>query len=195
MGIEIVNSELDVSWLSGAQISYVDSVVAEPSDGGVMSPVGRQSRPLMQATFSTREVDDVWDMFGTTRSGRKGFFIRPPVERFKKVTEAALGIASGSEQEFQLEIALGTLTWSALYPVESTIIVYANGVALSDALWNLGDDGVLTLLATSPSLSSQAITVTFEYKTAVRFVDAELQDTIDAPDHEVIQTCTVREVF
>jgi hypothetical protein len=195
MGIEIVNSELDVLWLSGAQISYVDSVLAEPSDGGVMSPVGRQSRPLMQATFSTREVDDVWDMFGTTRSGRRGFFIRPPVDRFKTVTAAVLGVASGAEEEFQLEISLGTLTWPALYPVESTIIVYANAVAITSSNWELGDDGVLTLLATSPSRAGQAITVTFEYKTAVRFVDAELQDTIDAPDHEVIQTCTVREVF
>lgn len=192
--MQIVNSELTVFWLSGAQISYVDSVIAEESDGGFMQPINRQTRPLLQMTFETLEAAEIMAMFGTTRSGRLGFFIRPPLERFYKVTAATLGIATGSSQAFQLQISLGTLTWDALYPVESTILIYKNAVLISDSLWALGDDGVVTLDAGAAS-NGQTITATFEYKTAVRFVDPELGATIETPDYETIQSCTLREVF
>lgn len=191
--MEIVDSELTVTWLSGAQINYVDNVVSEPSEGGKIEPVGRQSRPLLQATFGTTEVAAVWAMFGTTRSGRKGFFVRPPVDRFKKVTGATLGTATGAEQTFTLKIALGTLEWDALYPVEATLILYANAVEISSSDWSL-DAPEVTLDADTGRIG-QTITATFEYKTAVHIVDAELSETIQTVDYEQIQTLTVREVF
>jgi len=194
MGIEILDTELDVDWLQGAQITYVDSVVAEPSDGGVITPVGRQVRPLLQATFETWDAAEVAAMFGTTRSGRKAFFIRPPVDRYKKVTGAALGTATGAEQTFQLQISLGELTWNALYPVESTIIIYGNGVAISDSAWTLGDDGEVTVDAAALT-NGHSVTATFEYKTAVRFIEAQLEETIQTLYLQTIQTVTVREVF
>lgn len=194
--MEIVASELSIAWLDGAQISYVDSVIADESDGGVVDPIGRQTRPLLQATISTLDVASVWTMFGTTRSGRKGFLIRPPLDRFKKVTAAALGTATGASQTFQLQVSLGTLSWDALYPVESTILLYANGLLISDSQWALtaSPSGEVVLDAAS-SRVGQAITATFEYYTAVRFVDAELQETIDTIDRQEIQSFTVREVF
>lgn len=194
MGIEIVSSELDVVWLSGAQVSYVGSVVAEASDGGVVSPVSRQSRPLMQATFSTIEIASVWAMFGTTRSGQKGFFIRPPIDRFKKVTAGSIGTATGLAQTFQLKISLGTLTWDALYPVEATLIIYGNGTPISSSTWELGDDGEVAVDAGALT-NGHAVTATFEYKTAVRFVEGELEETIQTVDYEEIQSVTVREVI
>lgn len=195
--MQVVDAELTVDWLMGAQISYVDDVVAEESDGGVVEPIGRRTRPLMQATFSTWDAALVRAMFGTTRGGRLGFFIRPPVEHFKKVTGATLGTATGAEQVFQLEISLGTLSWPALYPVESTLIVYDNGTPIvvgSPAAWTLGDDGELTLSAGAVT-AGHTVTATFEYKTAVRFVDPELQETIETLELQTIQSLTVREVF
>lgn len=192
--MQIVDSELSVKWEVGAQIGYIDSVVADPSEGGVVSPTGRQTRPLMQATFSTIEIAAVWAMFGTTRSGVKGFFIRPPVERFKKVTMAPLGTATGASQTFQLQVSLGTLSWDALYPVESTIILYDNETPIDETDWSLGDDGEITLDADG-GRAGHTIKATFEYKTAVRFVDAELQETVESVELETIQTVTVREVF
>jgi len=192
--MEIVSSELDVEWLMGAQVTYIDSVVAEESDGGVVAPVGRQTRPLMQATFSTWDADEVAAMFGTTRSGRKAFFIRPPVERYKKVTAATIGTATGAAQTFQLQISLGTLSWDALYPVESTIIIYGNGTPILSSTWELGDDGQVTVDAGALT-NGHTVTATFEYKTAVRFVEAELEQTIETVDLVTIQTVTVREVF
>jgi len=194
MGIEIVNSELVVEWFMGAQITYVDSVLAEPSDSGVVSPVGRQARPLMQATFSTWDSDLVAAMFGTTRSGRKAFFIRPPVDRYKKVMAATIGTATGAEQTFQLQISLGTLTWDALYPVEDTIIIYGNGVQIAGSAWELGDAGAVIVDAGALT-NGHTVTATFEYKTAVRFVEAELEQTIETVDLQTIQSVTVREVF
>jgi len=194
MGIEIIASELDVMWLMGAQVSYIDSVIAEPSDGGVVSPVGKQARPLLQATFSTWDAAEVAAMFGTTRSGRKAFFIRPPVDRYRKVTAATIGTATGAEQTFQLQISMGTLTWDALYPVEETIIIYGNGVQILGSAWELDDDGQVTVDAGALT-NGHTVTVTFEYMTAVRFVESTLEETIETVDLQTIQTVTVREVF
>lgn len=192
--MEIVNSELTVTWSSGAQVGYVDQVVAELSDGGYVDPVGRQTRPLMQATFATVEVAAVRAMYGTTRSGRKGFFIRPPLEAFYKVTGATLGTVTGSEQTFQLAVSLGTLTWDALYPDTSTIIIYDDGTPLTlTTHYTVGALGVITLLA--GRTAGHTITTTFEYKTAVRFVDAELSEEVQTVDYETLQSCTIREVF
>lgn len=193
--MEIVSSELTVKWETGCQIGYVDEVIAEPSDGGYVDPVAKQTRPLMQATFATVEVAAVRAMYGTTRSGRKGFFVKPPLDAFKKVTGATLGIATGSEQTFQLKIALGTLEWNALYPDAATLIVYDNGSALTVTThYTLGALGVVTLLA--GRTPGHTITATFEYKTAVRFIDAELSETlIETVDNEMLQSLTIREVF
>lgn len=192
--MDIVNSELDVEWLVGATVSYIDNVIAEASEGGVVEPVGLQSRPLLQATFSTWDSNEVVAMFATTRSGRKAFFIRPPVDRYRKVTAATLGTATGAEQSFQLQISLGALTWDALYPDESTIIIYGNAAPIAGSAWELGDGGIVTVDAGALT-AGHTVTVTFEYKTAVRFVEPELQETIETIDLQVIQTVTVREVF
>lgn len=191
--MEIVNSELDVMWLSPAQVNYVDSVGGEESDGGVIAPFGRQTRPVMQATLGTWDVAAVWAMFGTTRSGRKAFFIRPPVDRFKKVIGSTLGTATGAEQTFTLKISLGTLEWDADYVVEATLILYANGVAISSSDWTL-DAPDVTLDADTGRIG-QTITATFEYKRAVRFVEPVLEETILTVDHEEIQNFTVREIL
>lgn len=191
--MEIYNGELDVFWLSGAQIGYVDSLAGEESDGGNAAPVNRQVRPLMQATFGTLEASEVRAMFGNTRSGSKAFFIRPPLDSFRKVTGATLGTATGSEQIFQLKIALGAVTWDALYPDPTTLIVYDDGsplVVTTD--YTLGDLGVVTLLA--GITAGHTITATFEYKTAVRFVDPQLSQTIETVDREEVQSLTVREI-
>lgn len=192
--MQILNSELIVEWVTGAQISYVGSVSAEVSDGGAVQPVSRQSRPLMQATFGTFDIDDVWEMFGSTNFGVKGFMIRPPVDRFKQVTRAPLGFSNGSSQTFQLQISLGSMVWSALYPVASTIVVYDNGTPILSSAWTLGSDGQLTLHAGAIS-ASHAVTVSFEYMTAVRFVDPELQSTVPAKGIQQIQSVTVREII
>jgi len=192
--MEIVNSELDVDWMMGATVSYIDSVIAEPSESGVVEPVGRQSRPLLQATFATWESDEVAAMFGTTFSGRKAFFIRPPVDRFKKVTNALIGTATGAEQTFQLQISLGTLTWNALYPDEDTIVISGDGTPILSSAWSLGADGLVTVDAGALTVG-HTVTATFEYMTAVRFLEAELEQTIETVDLQTIQTVTVREVF
>lgn len=192
--MEIINAELTADWYTTASIGYVDSVVAEVSDSGVVQPINRQIRPLLQATFGTWDVDLVEAMFGSTRSGRKAFFIRPPIERFRKVTGAVVGLATGASQTFQLYISRGDLAWNALYPVEATIVMAKNGVTISDANWSLGANGVVTLAAGAAS-SGQTITATFEYLTAVRFVDPELLQGIETADLQIIQSVTIREVF
>lgn len=192
--MEIISQELTVEWYLGAQIGYVDNVIVQESDSGVVEPVNRQSRPLMQATFATWDVAGIVEMFGSTRSGRRGFFIRPPVEAFKKVSDAGLGIATGAAQSFQLQIIIGTLAWDAKYPVESTIQVFKDGTLIPDSAWALGTDGEIELAA-GAAANGQVIRATFEYLTAVRFVDAELMQQIETADFTTIQSVTVREVF
>ena len=132
-------------------------------------------------------------MFGR-RAPPKAFFIRPPVDRYRKVTAGVLGTATGAAQTFQLQISLGTLTWDALYPVESSIIIYGNAVAIAGSAWELGDGGEVTVDAGALT-NGHTVTATFEYKIAVRFVEAELEETIETVDLQTIQTVTVREVF
>lgn len=193
--MEVVNYELDVMWLSGSQIAWIDSVVAEPSESGFVEPIGRQSRFLMQATFSTWDAALVRTMWARTRSGRKAFLIRPPLDDFSKVTNITLGVATGSSQVFQLINTVADLTWNILYPDSATLIVYDNGTPLTVTTdYTLGALGVLTLNA-SGGRTGHTISATYEYRTPVRFLDAELQQTVEAIEHQVIQSATVREVF
>lgn len=188
-----VNSELTVDWQAGAQITYVDSIVAEPSQGGVIEPVGFQSRPLLVMTFDTVDAAAVRAMFGTTRSGRKSFLIRVPIDAYSKVTGATLGIATGLAQDFTLKIALGTLEWDADYAVESTIVVYDNGVPVLDSAWSF----VAPTLSLDPGAiaASHAVTVDFEYNRKVHFAEFELPDVIPTINFETIQSMTLNEVF
>jgi hypothetical protein len=104
------------------------------------------------------------------------------------------GTATGASQDFQLEISFGTISWPALYPVEATIILYANDVAISDSEWALGSLGVVILDASTGRIG-KTIKATFEYQTAVRFLEPQLADVIETPDYQMIQTATIREVF
>lgn len=193
MAIELVNSELSVTWHSGAQIDYLDSIVAEKSQGGLVEPVAHQSRPLLVMTFSTNDATAARAMFGTTRSGRKAFLIRVPIDAYKKVTAATLGTATGLAQDFTLKIALGTLEWDATYAVESTIIVYDNGTPISDSVWSWAAP-VLSLDAGAIA-SGHTVTVTFEYNRKVHFADFTLPDVVQTVDYETIQSMTLEEVF
>lgn len=193
MAMEHVNSELSVTWHSGAQINYVDNVVAEPSEGGVVEPVGVQSRPLLRMTFDTNDAAAARAMFGTTRSGRKSFLIRVPVDAYSKVTNATLGTATGLAQDFTLKIALGTLEWDADYAVESTIIVYDNGTPISDSVWSFVAP-VLSLDAAAIA-SGHTVNVTFEYNRKVHYAEFELPDMVQTVDYETIQNMTLNEVF
>ncbi len=191
--MEILDAELTVTWLSGAQISWVGSVVAEPSEGGYVQPVSRQARPLLHATFSSRDAIAVQTMFFNTDCGRKAFFLRPPLERLYKFTGVALGIATGSSQAFQLTQSVGSISWAALYPDESSIILYANGSPISESDWSQAL-GLVTLDADG-GRSSQAITADYEIRYAVRFVEEQLNETVEVVDYEVIQSLTVSEIF
>lgn len=189
--MEILDAELVVEWIDTGLISWVGSVAAEDSEGGYLEPVSRQSRPLLQATLGTWDVVAVETMFFNTDCGRKAFFIRPPVERFYLFENVSLGTATGLEQQFQLQVTFGSISWDALY-VED-IVLYANGVAIDDDDWS-ESDGLVTLEPSSVR-GGQAITATYEIKYAVRFVEPELQQELVTPNFQRIQTFTVREIF
>jgi hypothetical protein len=189
--MEILSSELTVTWLSGLQVSWIGSVSAEPSEGGYVEPVSRQSRPLLQMTGGSIEVTEVQNMFFNTDCGRKGFFIKPPIERLYVVTAKNLGAATGAEQDFQLTVTVGSVSWDALYV--DNITLYANGVEISESDW-AEDDGLITLDADT-GRTGQTITADYEIKWAVRFVEETLEQTIETADYETIQTVTLREIF
>lgn len=189
--MQILDVELDVEWIDTGIVTWVGDVIAEPSQGGVVEPVSRQSRPLFQATLGTWDVAAVQTMFMNTNCGEKGFLIRPPDEDLYLFEGVALGTATGLEQEFQLQATFGTLSWDALYVDDITL--YANGVAIPDDDWseNLG----LVTLEASSTRGGQAIAADFANLFAVRFVEPELEQTIVIPGFRQIQTFTVREVF
>lgn len=189
--MEILDAELTAEWLDPTQISWVGNVVSEESEGGKVEPVSRQARPLFQATFATFDAEAVQTMFFNTDCGRKAFFIRPPVERFYLFENVALGTATGLEQEFQLEVTIGSVSWDALYV--DNVTLYANGVAISDADWE-EDEGLVTLEPSS-TRGGQAIEATYQIKYAVRIVDPQLDQQIVTADFQTIQTLTVREIF
>lgn len=191
--MEHVNSELSVTWHSGAQIDYVDNVVAEPSQGGAIEPVGFQTRPLLRVTFSTNDATAARAMFGTTRSGRKSFLVRVPIDAYSKVTGATLGTATGLAQDFTLKIALGTLEWDADYAVESTIVVKDNGTPVSSSVWSFVAP---TLSLDAGAIASgHTVTVDFYYNRKVHYSDFELPDVVETVDYETIQSMTLTEVF
>lgn len=189
--MEILNSELVVDWIDTGLISWIGSVVAEESDGGYVEPVSRQSRPLLQATLGSWDVVAVENMFFNTDCGRKAFFIRPPVERLYLFEDITLGTATGLEQEFQLSVIRGSVSWDALYV--DNIVLYANDVEIPEGDWS-EDDGLITLEPSS-TRGGQTITAAYQVKYAVRFVDAELQQELITADFQRIQTFTVREIF
>jgi len=178
-------------WLTGAQRAWITSTSAEKSDGGIVSPVARLDRALLQFTFSVflDDIDDVENLFVQVDGPANGFFCKPPLTRDHKVTGGALGTATGAAQNVQLTITRGKI-WNALYPIEATIIIYANGVALSEAVWSLGALGVVTVTATA----GQTLTATFEYRTPFRFVEDSLETNIQAPDIETVQSVTIEEI-
>ena len=108
------------------------------------------------------------------------------------VTGQNLGVSTGIATVYQLQITRGQ-SWNALYPIESTIIVYSNGIPLatSPATWTLGSDGEITI--TAPS--STVITVDFEYRTAFRFIEESLVTTLDANGFvQTVQQVTIEEI-
>lgn len=190
--MEIYNAELTVTMLSGAQIAWVGSVVAEPSEGGYVQPISRQSRPLLQVTFGTIEAEEVHTMFFNTDCGRKAFYYRPiPLTRFYEFTDVALGNATGAEETFQLQFTYGSIAWDALYV--DNIVLYANGSEINESDWS-EDDGLITLDADT-GRTGQAITADYQVKFIMRFVESELSTGIETADFETIQTVTLREVF
>lgn len=191
MAIEILDAELTAEFYEPTQISWIGSVSAEPSDGGYVEPVSRQSRPLLQMTFATWDVSLVRNMFFNTDCGRKAFFIRPPLEALYVFTAKTLGTATGLEQEIQLTVTVGSVSWAALYVDDLTL--YANGVEIAEADYT-EEDGLITLEPSS-TRGGQAITADYQVKYAVRFVEAELSQEIQANDFESIQSATVREIF
>lgn len=189
--MQVLDSELVVEWIDTGIVTWVGSVIAEPSQGGVVEPVAQQSRPLLQATLGTWDAADVQTMFMNTNCGEKAFFIRPPDEHFYLFEGVALGTATGLEQEFQLQVTFGSLSWDAIYV--DNIVLYANGVAISDGDW--AEANGLVTLEPSSVRGGQAITADYQIKYAVRFVEPELEQTIVIPGFRQIQTFTVREVF
>lgn len=189
--MQILDAELVVDWIDTGIITWVGDVIADPSQGGVVEPVSRRVRPLFQATLGTWDATAVQTMFMNTNCGLKAFFIRPPDEDLYLFEAVALGTATGLEQEFQLHVTFGSVSWDAIYV--DNITLYANGVAISDDDWSEAD-GLITLEVSS-TRGGQAITADYQIKYAVRFVEPELEQTIVIPGFRQVQSFTVQEVF
>jgi hypothetical protein len=192
--MNIIDVELPTTWLSGAQLSWVNSTADEVSDGGVRNPIARQSRPLQQWNFSIWNEDAITleDIYFQVNGPANGFYARPPLLRLYKVINQTIGHATGSAQVIQLTLTRGGRTWNMLDPVESTMIVYSNGAALTPTSdWTLASLGLLTVTSTI----GHTLSITTEYKTRFKFLNDELTVDVQAPAIETPQSATIQEIF
>jgi hypothetical protein len=192
--MNIIDIELPNTWLSGATLSWVNSTVDDPSESGFRQPIARQSRPLQQWTFSVWCDDAIAfeNYYFQVNGPANGFFARPPLLRLYKVTDHTIGTATGSSQVIQLTLTRGGRTWDMLDPVESTMTVYSNGVALTPVTdWSLAPLGLLTVNSTA----GHTLTITTEYKTRFKFLNDELTVDVQSPDIEMPQQAMIQEIF
>jgi hypothetical protein len=198
--------------LTGAQRRLVTSTAQQVGDNGVSGRLAKYDYPLLELTVTPTpdQSSSVEDLFFTQNGPERSFLVTPPLARDKvatgqplidmSVTPPVPAVGTGTAAGFQLAIAktgydssgASRTVYKPIYhPVDSSLIVYANGVALSPSpgQWSLGILGSVTVYAPL----GQTLTWDGDYDTAMHFVNDQIETTLTASSIEFVKGITIRE--
>jgi hypothetical protein len=188
----IVSTNMPTSWLRNARREWATNVSAGPSEGGFVEPVALQSRPLLRFTADVNPnyYASMENLFIECNGMEKGFFVKCPLPADHQATAVAIGTGTGASQTLQLMISRGQ-TWAALYPIDGTITIYSNAVATVQGVdWTLGLLGEITGTFTL----GHAITATFQFKTAFRFLENSMTTMLEYNNLQTPQQISFEEI-
>lgn len=190
MTIQVIATELPSNWLNGARREWVTSVISEPSESGVRTPVAQQVRPFLRFTFDVSEnyMAAMEDHYIEANGPEMAFLCQPPLARDHQATAVPIGTGTGASQSLQLMIRKGQ-SWAALYPIPGTITIYGNGTPLVG--WTLGLLGVVTGTATL----GHAVTATFKYKTLFAYLENSFVTMMEYGSRQRPQQVRIEEVL
>lgn len=109
-------------------------------------------------------VDVIWDFFKARKGGYDTFWVKFPTKKNKVVTDEAVGVGDGLEDEFLLD----------KFPIDtSSLVLKHNGIIQTSGFSvsnNLTTEQSIITYATAPG-SSIVITASYEFYIQVRFVE------------------------
>jgi len=180
----IDNVRLPIDVERGAKGGPMFSTTVNVADGGAVAANQNWSYPLYMGNISygiqTKEsLHEVLDFFWARRGRLYGFLFRDWSD-YEMVNEP-LGTGDGVIQNFQCirkyNDTIRPFTRPLKYPIESTMTVYKNGVAVSASTWSLLSTGEVRF-NTAPALG-EVITASGEFNIACRFTQDMLEIQMD----------------
>lgn len=190
--MQLVSTNMPSSWLKGARREWKTNVAAEPSESGIVEPVGLQTRPFLRFTVDVNPsyFTAMENLFIECNGMEKGFLVKCPLAADHQITNVPIGTGTGASQNLQLLVSRGQ-TWNALYPIDGTITIYSNGTPTTQGGdWMLGLLGVITGTFTS----GHAITATFQKKDAFRFLENSMVTMLEARRLQTPQQVSFEEI-
>ena len=195
----IDNTRLPIDVERGVKGGPMFSTTINVADGGAVNANQNWSYPLYVGNVgygiqSKENVHEVLEFFWARRGRLRGFLFRDWSD-YEMVTEP-IGTGNGVIQNFQCirrySDTVLPFDRPLKYPIESTMTVYVNGVAISDTLWSLLSTGEVRF--TTAPLMGEAITVSGEFNIACRFTQDLLEIQMEIWSAGAIPSIGIMEV-
>lgn len=174
------NVRLPVDVERGVRGGPMFSTIVNMTDGGSVSTNQNWSYPLYKGNVgygiqSRENMEDVLSFFYARRGRLRGFLFKDWSDY--EFTAEELGTGDGAETDFQVVRTYTdtTLPFTRILtrPIESTMVVYADGTPVSDANWSLLSTGEVRF-SVAPSIGV-VITATGEFNIPARFMTDHLE--------------------
>lgn len=195
----IDNVRLPIDVERGVKGGPMFNTTINVADGGAVAANQNWSYPLYVGNISygiqTKEnLHEVLDFFWARRGRLYGFLFRDWAD-YEMVNEP-LGTGDGVIQNFQCirkyNDTIRPFTRPLKYPIESTMTVYKDGVAVSASTWSLLSTGEVRF-NTAP-LVGEVITATGEFNIACRFTQDVLETQMEVWNVGAIPSIGIMEV-